>query len=43
VGVFRSMFFLPNVVSLVVIALVWQFMLIDGRGVVNPMCRFSDE
>jgi multiple sugar transport system permease protein len=35
VGVFRSMFFLPNVVSLVVIGLVWQFMLVDGRGVVN--------
>jgi multiple sugar transport system permease protein len=37
VGVFRSMFFLPHVVSLVVIGLVWQFMLIDGRGVVNQI------
>lgn len=35
VGAFRSMFFLPHVVSLVVIGIVWQFMLIDGRGVVN--------
>lgn len=37
VGVFRSMFFLPHVVSLVVIGLVWQFMLIDGVGVVNQL------
>jgi multiple sugar transport system permease protein len=37
VGLFRSMFFLPHVVSLVVIGLVWQFMLIDGRGVVNQL------
>ncbi len=36
-GVFRSMFFLPHVVSLVVIGFVWQFMLIDGRGVVNQV------
>lgn len=35
VGLFRSMFFLPHVVSLVVVGLVWQFMLIDGRGIVN--------
>ncbi|MDQ4128347.1 MAG: sugar ABC transporter permease [Actinomycetota bacterium] len=35
VGVFRSMFFLPHVVSLVVVGLVWQFMLTDGVGVVN--------
>ena len=37
VGTFRSMFFLPHVVSLVVIGLVWQFMLIEGRGVVNQI------
>lgn len=37
VGVFRSMFFLPHVVSLVVIGLAWQFMLIEGRGVVNQI------
>lgn len=35
VGVFRTMFFLPYVVSLVVIGLVWQFMLADQRGVFN--------
>lgn len=39
VGVFRSMFFLPHVISLVVIGLVWQFMLIDGIGVVNQLLR----
>ena len=39
VGVFRSMFFLPHVVSLVVVGLVWQFMLIDGRGVVNQVLQ----
>jgi multiple sugar transport system permease protein len=37
VGVFRSMFFLPHVVSLVVVGLVWQFMLTDGVGVVNQV------
>jgi multiple sugar transport system permease protein len=40
VGVFRSMFFLPHVVSLVVIGLVWQFMLIDERGIVNQLLDF---
>ncbi len=35
VGLFRSMFFLPHVVSLVVVGLVWQFMLIDERGIIN--------
>ena len=39
VGVFRSMFFLPHVVSLVVVGLVWQFMLVDGIGVVNRLLR----
>lgn len=37
VGFFRGMFFLPNVISLVVIGLVWQFMLIDQLGVVNQL------
>ena len=37
VGAFRSMFFLPHVVSLVVVGLVWQFMLTDGVGVVNKI------
>jgi multiple sugar transport system permease protein len=40
VGVFRSMFFLPYVVSLVVVGLVWQFMLIDERGIVNRFLGF---
>ncbi len=39
VGLFRSMFFLPHVVSLVVVGLVWQFMLVDGIGVVNRLLR----
>jgi multiple sugar transport system permease protein len=39
VGVFRSMFFVPNVVSLVVVGLVWQFMLTDNIGVVNRALR----
>ena len=37
VGAMRSMFFLPYVVSLVVIALVWQFMLADKVGIVNQV------
>ncbi len=35
IAVFRGMLFLPNVISLVVIGLVWQFMLVDRIGVVN--------
>jgi multiple sugar transport system permease protein len=35
----RSAFFLPHVVSLVVIGLCWQFMLIDGRGIVNVLLQ----
>jgi multiple sugar transport system permease protein len=34
-GLFRSLFFAPNVVSLVVVGLVWQFLLIDKIGIVN--------
>ena len=34
-AVMRSMFFAPNMVSLVVVALVWQFMVIDKIGVVS--------
>src|ERR1700730_7673508 len=37
VGVFRSMFFMPNVVSVVVVALIWQVMLVDKVGFVNRM------
>jgi multiple sugar transport system permease protein len=35
IPLFRGMLFLPNVVSLVVIGLVWQFMLVDRIGMVN--------
>lgn len=36
-AVMRSMFFAPNMVSLVVVALVWQFMVIDKIGIVNQV------
>ena len=35
IGLFRSLFFAPNVVSLVVVGLVWQFLLTDKIGVLN--------
>ena len=34
-AVMRSMFFAPHMVSLVVVALIWQFMVIDKIGVVR--------
>lgn len=37
IGIFRNLFFMPNVVSLVVIGFVWQFLLVDKIGVVNTM------
>ncbi len=37
IGFFRGMLFMPHVISLVVIGLVWQFMLIDQIGVVNRL------
>lgn len=37
IGILRGMFFLPHVISLVVIGLLWQFMLIDRLGVVNKV------
>ncbi len=39
VGLFRSMFFIPNVVSLVVVGFVWKFMLVDQIGVVNQFLQ----
>lgn len=39
VGLFRSMFFVPNVISLVVIGLVWQVLLIDKIGFVNRVLQ----
>lgn len=37
IGLFRSLFFAPNVISLVVVGLVWQFLLVDNFGVVNKV------
>jgi multiple sugar transport system permease protein len=40
IGLFRSMFFMPYVVSLVVVALTWQVMLVDKVGFVNRVFQF---
>lgn len=37
IGVWRSLFFMPYVVSLVVIALIWKVLLIDKIGFINQM------
>jgi len=37
IALFRGLLFLPNVVSLVVVGLVWQFLLVDRIGVVNVL------
>src|SRR4051812_10492529 len=37
IGWVRSAFFLPNVVSLVVVGLIWQFLLVDKRGAVSNL------
>ncbi|MCH6160983.1 carbohydrate ABC transporter permease [Streptomyces marispadix] len=39
VGVFRTLFFLPYVISLVVVGLLWKFMFDDQVGVVNQGLR----
>ncbi|MGQ2902968.1 MAG: carbohydrate ABC transporter permease [Neoaquamicrobium sediminum] len=36
-GVIRSMFFAPHMVSLVVVALVWQFLVVDKIGVLSRL------
>jgi multiple sugar transport system permease protein len=36
-GVLRAMFFAPHMVSLVVVALVWQFLLVDKIGVLSRL------
>jgi multiple sugar transport system permease protein len=36
-AVMRSMFFAPNMVSLVVVALIWQFMVIDKIGIISRL------
>ena len=41
VGLFRSMFFVPNVISLVVIGLVWQVLLIDKIGFFNRLLEMA--
>lgn len=39
VAAVRTLFFLPNALSLVVIGLLWQFMLVDKRGVLTHAAR----
>ena len=41
VGLFRSMFFVPNVISLVVVGLIWQVLLIDKIGFVNRVLQMA--
>lgn len=40
IGAFRSMFFMPNVVSVVVVALTWQVMFVEKVGFVNRLLEF---
>jgi multiple sugar transport system permease protein len=37
VALFRAMLFLPNVISLVVVALIWKFLFVDRIGVANAL------
>lgn len=37
IGLFRAMLFLPNVISLVVIGLLWKFLFVDRIGVINSL------
>lgn len=39
VGLFRTLFFIPNVVSLVVVGFVWQFLLADQIGIVDQILQ----
>lgn len=39
VGILRSMFFVPNVVSLVVVGFVWKFILTDKIGLLNQILQ----
>src|SRR5690625_4231679 len=41
-GLVRTMVFIPYVLSLVVVALIWQFMLVDKTGVVPTILRGVD-
>ncbi|MBA3275036.1 MAG: sugar ABC transporter permease [Chloroflexia bacterium] len=38
-GLLRSMFFLPHIVSLVVVGAVWQFLLINRVGIINELLQ----
>lgn len=40
IGVYRTLFFVPHVVSVVVLALMWRFMLGDQTGVLNQVLTF---
>jgi multiple sugar transport system permease protein len=37
IGLFRGLLFLPNIISLVVVGLIWKFLLVDRIGVVNVL------
>src|SRR5581483_3105286 len=39
IGTFRTLFFIPNVVSLVVVGFVWKFLLADQIGVLNQLLQ----
>jgi multiple sugar transport system permease protein len=39
VGILRSMFFIPNVVSLVVVGFVWKFLLADNIGLLSQLAQ----
>lgn len=39
VGILRTIFFIPNVVSLVVVGFVWKFLLADQIGIVNQLLQ----
>lgn len=39
-AIMRAMFFAPHMVSLVVVAVVWQFMVVDKIGVINRLTPF---
>ncbi|MEO3797493.1 sugar ABC transporter permease [Nonomuraea sp. B10E15] len=39
VGLVRTMFFLPHVISLVVVGIAWQFLLVDKQGAVPTLLR----
>ena len=38
-GIYRFLFFLPNVLSTIIIAIIWNFMLDPNFGVLNPILK----